>query len=307
MKFALVNGIKQEPAPKLKGVCCNCGTITQAKCGTRKVWHWAHVTLQHCDSWWEGETEWHRLWKGYFSYQNQEVIHFDDATGEKHIADIKTNNGMVIEIQNSPMNEAEMLSRERFYGKMMWIINGEKFKNNFIILGKLPDPKSQIAQDVFFQRPFSETSYWEINNDREKLIDNSVVFFLKSENPNYEASYQEYLKSKNRGIGSGIMVLPPGKKDRDRVLKEIQSYYIGHHLFIWKNPRTVWLQSAKPVFIDFGGNDLWRLMDYDYRGIECVRRISKTALIEKNGGCYVSSTDATTASAPANNSLGADW
>lgn len=149
MKFALVDGIKKEPAPKFKGVCCNCGSITQAKCGTRKVWHWAHVTLQHCDSWWESETEWHRLWKGYFPYQNQEVIHFDDATGEKHIADIKTDNGMVIEIQNSPMNELEMLSREHFYGKMMWIVNGKKFENNFTVLGRLPDPKSKIAQEVF--------------------------------------------------------------------------------------------------------------------------------------------------------------
>ena len=116
MKFALVNGIKQEPSPQLKGVCCNCGTTTQAKCGTRKIWHWAHTTLQHCDSWWENETEWHRLWKGYFPSKNQEIIHFDDKTGEKHISDIKTNNGMVIEIQNSPMNELEMLSREHFYG-----------------------------------------------------------------------------------------------------------------------------------------------------------------------------------------------
>jgi competence protein CoiA len=286
MKFALVNGIKQEPAPKLKGVCCNCGSSTQAKCGTRKVWHWAHVSLQHCDSWWESETEWHRLWKGYFPYQNQEVIHFDNETGEKHIADIKTDNGMVIEVQNSPMNESEMLSRESFYGKMMWIVNGEKFKNNFIILGKLPDPKSKIAQEVFFRQP--ESKYMggfhrkaQLSKKHEERNISSVDFHIRSENPDYE----ERLKS---GKNYGIMIRVPDTKDSDRVIEEIQTTYVGHHLFVWKKPRSVWFQSTKPVFIDFGENELWRLMDCDFRGLKCIRKISKEVLIERNGGRYVS-------------------
>jgi competence protein CoiA len=288
MKYALVNGVKQEPAPKIKGVCCNCGAITQSKCGTRKIWHWAHTSLQHCDSWWENETEWHRTWKGYFPCQNQEVIHFDDSTGEKHIADIKTDNGMVIEIQNSPMNEAEMFSREDFYGKMLWIINGEKFKNNFAVLGKLPDPKSELAQDACFSQPTSDSWYMkqrkaETNDEQAKLIADKVDFFLKSDNP----SYVEWLKLK---IGFAPMVRQPRIEDRDKILKEIQSCYMGHHLFLWKNPRNVWFQSKKTVFIDFGGNELWRLMKYDSRELKCIQKISKVALIEKNGGCYVSPT-----------------
>lgn len=252
MKFALVDGIKQEAAPKLKGVCCNCGASTQAKCGTRKVWHWAHLSREHCDSWWESETEWHRLWKAHFPYQNQEVTHFDEVTGEKHIADIKTDNGMVVEIQNSPMNETEMFSRENFYGKMMWIINGQKFQNNFMILGELPDPKSEVAQDTVFYQPTYDSWYVkqrkaEINNKRGE-VSNRVKFFLKSDNPDYEAD------SEDRRFG---LVLLPDIKNRDRVLQEIQSSYVGHHLFIWKNARTVWFQSTKPVFIDFGGDEVW--------------------------------------------------
>jgi competence protein CoiA len=296
MKFALVNEIKKEPSPQLKGVCYNCGTITQAKCGTRKIWHWAHTTLQHCDSWWENETEWHRLWKGYFPVQNQEIIHFDDKTGEKHIADIKTNNGMVIEIQNSPMNELEMLSREHFYGKMMWIINGIKFKSNFSILGKLPDPKSQIGQAVFFDQPISSQLYvkqrkTDPNTEKEKLINDKVTFILKSDNPEYE----KMLKS-DRKMNSTFSVHVPSKNDTDRVLKEIQSHYVGHHLFIWKNPRNTWFKAEKPVFIDFGGDELWRLIKYDFRGLMCIRRISKIALIEKNGGHYISDADDVTTS-----------
>lgn len=285
MKFALVDGIKRAPKPKLKGICCNCGSPTQAKCGTRKVWHWAHVNLQHCDSWWENETEWHRLWKSYFPEQNQEVVHFDEITGEKHIADIRTDNGMIIEIQNSPMSEAEMLSRENFYEKMMWIINGERFKRKFIILGKLPDPQSQVAQLVSFHKPIYRPGYLkeiaedsQYSGEREKL-DRCVNFHLRCENLSYEAR-------RDLGDTEPMMVKLPDFQDREKIFREISDDYVGHHLFFWKNPRTVWFQSTKPVFIDFGDEDLWRLMDYDIRGLKCVRKISKAALIEKNGGHY---------------------
>lgn len=124
-----------------------------------------------------------------------------------------------------------------------------------------------------------------------------MSFFLKSDNPDYEALYEESLKSKN---GLGVMVELPSLEDKDRILKEIQICYVGHHVFLWKNPRNIWFQSEKPVFIDFGGDELWRLMDYDSRGLKCIRRISKAALIEKNGGYYVSGTDVVTTPSPAN-------
>ena len=103
-----------------------------------------------------------------------------------------------------------------------------------------------------------------------------------------------------------MMVRSPDLRDRDRVLKEIQSSYVGHHLFIWKNARTGWFQSTKPVFIDFGEDELWRLMDYDSRGLKCIRKISKKAFIEKNGGFYISGTDAETNQASTNNPDAAD-
>ena len=52
----------------------------------------------------------------------------------KHIADIKTDSGLVIELQHSSMSLEEMQSRENFYKKMIWIIDGSPFKNRFHIL-----------------------------------------------------------------------------------------------------------------------------------------------------------------------------
>lgn len=131
MKFSLVNGQKAEPQPGLKGVCINCQSETIAKCGQVKLWHWAHKSKLKCDSWWENETEWHRAWKNKFPVEWQEVVHVDGNTNEKHIADIKTDAGLVIEFQHSAITSQEMQSREAFYQNMVWVVDGARLKRDF--------------------------------------------------------------------------------------------------------------------------------------------------------------------------------
>jgi competence protein CoiA len=126
LKFALVQGEKKEALPKLRGICACCGTETVAKCGRYTVWHWAHLSKEHCDPWWENETEWHRTWKNCFPVECQEVIHWDSKSGEKHVADVKTRNNMIIEFQHSTISQAEVAERESFYGRMIWVINGNR-------------------------------------------------------------------------------------------------------------------------------------------------------------------------------------
>ena len=43
-----------------------------------------------------------------------------------HIADVKTPDGLVVEMQNSPIRPEEMRSREDFYDKIVWIVNGDR-------------------------------------------------------------------------------------------------------------------------------------------------------------------------------------
>lgn len=88
-----------------------------AKCGSTKVWHWAH-RQRDCDRWSEGESEWHRSWKALFPEAWQEVV-----IGE-HRADLLTPFG-VIELQNSPISAETIREREAFYGRMIWIVNAE--------------------------------------------------------------------------------------------------------------------------------------------------------------------------------------
>lgn len=126
MKFALINGEKCEATKGAKGLCRSCGSELIAKCGEVKVKHWAHKGMRNCDPWWENETEWHRSWKNNFPQVWQEVIHRDKVSGEKHIADVKTDGNWVLEFQHSPIKPEERRSRNAFYPKLVWVIDGTK-------------------------------------------------------------------------------------------------------------------------------------------------------------------------------------
>lgn len=126
MKYSIVDGEKAEAKPKLKGTCNYCGSEMIARCGRHKIWHWAHKTKADCDPWWESEGEWHRNWKNHFPVDWQEVIHRDESTGEKHIADVKNPYGLIIEFQNSNIKPEEKESRENFYKDLIWVVNGDR-------------------------------------------------------------------------------------------------------------------------------------------------------------------------------------
>ncbi len=138
MKYALVEGERQEAQPGRSGQCLCCKRPVVAKCGAVRIWHWAHRGRLECDHWWEIETEWHRAWKGHFPKEWQEVVHYAE-NGEKHIADVKIDQGYVIEFQHSHINAEERQAREGFYKKMVWVVDGtrrSRDKNKFIeILG----------------------------------------------------------------------------------------------------------------------------------------------------------------------------
>ena len=130
MKFALVNGQRQEARPGLRGECRACGSPMVAKCGEIKVRHWAHKGRRNCDPWWENETEWHRNWKNQFPDHWQEVVQFDAEDGEKHIADVKTDDGWVLEFQHSYIQPEERRSRDAFYPKLIWVVDGLRRKRD---------------------------------------------------------------------------------------------------------------------------------------------------------------------------------
>ena len=250
MKFSIVNKVRVEPFPKGKGLCPVCGNETLAKCGNKIIWHWAHRSSQMCDAWWENETKWHRDWKNNWPIENQEIIHIDSNTGEKHIADVKTDSGMVIEIQNSPIDEEELLSRENFYGNMIWIVNGVKFKNNIKIGTRLPDPESFESKDM--------------------CIYDSI----------FPSGYFIYHKLSERDPNSDLVEIHSSNK----IQEYVDRTHCGHYLFSWKRRRSVWFASTKTVFIDFGDELLWKLVKFNQYSPYCFQAYNKSEISMLYGG-----------------------
>jgi hypothetical protein len=99
------------------------------KCGPIRVAHWAHKQVEHCDHWWENETPWHRDWKNHFPDHWQEFV-YRSATGEKHVADVRTDHEWVIEFQHSYLPPEERRARDAYYRKLVWVIDAARRKTD---------------------------------------------------------------------------------------------------------------------------------------------------------------------------------
>ncbi|MGL4283688.1 MAG: competence protein CoiA, partial [Eubacterium aggregans] len=255
MQLALVDGQRVEAFLGGKGQCPNCGAGVIAKCGTRVIHHWAHEARKDCDPWWENETEWHRAWKNLYPNECREISH-TAPDGEIHRADIKTNTGIVIEIQHSAMTDEERVSRENFYGNMVWVIDGSGFKKNFDIYHMLPAPDSVIAKDIVW-----------IKAKRHMYGANKGLFFRLSE------ARHENPNAAKKDVLSGWI------HSFEEIRKEVESAYNGFHQYDWIRPRTTWLDAKVPVYLDFGNDWLAKLCEYDESGLLCIRLITKAKFV----------------------------
>lgn len=151
MKFALVNKQRQEAQPDLRGECPGCGRPVVSRCGEIRAHHWAHQGRRLCDPWWENETEWHRTWKDRFPTDWQEIVHTAEG-GERHIADVKTDQQWVIEFQHSHITPEERLSRNTFYRQLIWVVDGLRRKRDWAqfqnawVDGRQIDPHSRVIR-----------------------------------------------------------------------------------------------------------------------------------------------------------------
>jgi hypothetical protein len=145
MKFALVDGQRQEAQPKLSAICPGCDQPMIAKCGEVRMPHWAHRSAVLCDPWWENETEWHRNWKDQFPEDWQECV-YRAEDGEKHIADVRTDQGWVIEFQHSSIKPDERRSRDAFYKKLVWVVNAARLEGDRARFDKALEAGTRIGQ-----------------------------------------------------------------------------------------------------------------------------------------------------------------
>ena len=118
--------------------CPQCDKTLIAKCGNRKVHHWAHKSLIDCDPWWEPMSEWHLNW------QEKVAPEFREIKMANHRADVQLPNGRVVEFQYSSLSEDEVFERENFYNELTWVWDARKFQKNF----------------TFWEKDATHTFYW---------------------------------------------------------------------------------------------------------------------------------------------------
>ncbi|MFA6902886.1 MAG: competence protein CoiA family protein [Gallionellaceae bacterium] len=202
MKFALINGEKTEATKGAIGFCPSCGSELIARCGEVKVNHWAHKGDRNCDPWWENETDWHRSWKGKFPTEWQEVVRFDES-GEKHIADVKTESGYVLEFQHSYLNPEERRSRNAFYSKLVWVVDGARRKKDKSQFQRILDESTTVIREPLIKQVHFPD---ECRLLREWNDSNALVFFDFEEEKDSEQSRLWFLFPK---ISSGDAYLSP--------------------------------------------------------------------------------------------------
>lgn len=250
MQYALVGELRMQAIRGAKGICPDCKRSVIAKCGPKVIHHWAHEGRRDCDSWWENETQWHRDWKARFPEDSREISHVD-THGETHRADIKTPTGIYVEVQHSPISDVERSSREHFYQNLIWVVDGKPFIKNFELGHMLPSADSEVAKDIVWFK-----ADWGMRGSLDG------IFYRKSENP--EPS-------------GGVWV-----KGIREIMDQIKLSYKGQHQYAWKKPRTTWLQSDFPVYLDFGDDWLLRLEKYGELSLPTVRLVSKEEFVQ---GC----------------------
>ncbi|MEJ2902490.1 competence protein [Pedobacter panaciterrae] len=167
-----------------------------------------------------GETPWHRGWKMAFPPSFREVCFWDEVTEQQHRADVYTPCGTTLEFQNSPICIEELESREAFYPKLIWILNGKKFKG-FRILKHLPDVDHPKLADFEF-----------CHSDHLSMIRKSDLLGRKG-HPKILNFYHPELKN-----------------------IQLTSHYYS---FCWKHPHRVWYQAKCPIIVDLGGHFLYQL------------------------------------------------
>lgn len=92
--------------------------------------------------------------------------------GTRHVADIKTDTGLVVEFQHSHLSTVERREREEFYDNLIWVVDGTRLKRDLDFLGHIRLHESSSPRpDVF---PFN----WRVPQITRRWDESTKLVFL---------------------------------------------------------------------------------------------------------------------------------
>jgi len=106
-----------------KAHCPVCSEEVISKCGHYVIHHWAHKKDSNCS--YKPMSEFHIMVQSLFPESSRERLSINSHK-EKHIADIELG-GIVIEVQNSPIDRAEIYKRNSHHKTVLWVLNSETY------------------------------------------------------------------------------------------------------------------------------------------------------------------------------------
>lgn len=104
-------------------ITCCYGHDIIAKQGTKKTWHFAHVSATDSDCA-KLMGDWHHWWQDRVESDFLEIVMIKEIEGRavKHRADMINGEEIVVEFQKSVINQQIIMEREGFYGNMIWVV-----------------------------------------------------------------------------------------------------------------------------------------------------------------------------------------
>jgi competence protein CoiA len=136
------------------------------------------------------------------------------------------------------------MSRNDFYSKIIWVVNGSKFKG-FSLIKNIPDPNDPLLNQ------------YDIRGKENPL-------YVRKSDVSSKARMMEVL-----GMQSPEL----------KGLKPSNS----HYSFSWKYPHSGWFTSSAPVFIDLGGHFLYwlKVKRQEQQDFWYLKSVSKQEFLEK--------------------------
>jgi len=269
------NQLKIKPKKGKSAICPYCFGKVNAVCGDINIHHWRHDVSSNCDPWKEHETEWHRSWKEHFPEEWREVI-IENAE-ERHIADLLTVHGLVVEFQNSSISNKTIQIREQFYNKMIWLINADHFKDNFSIRSVVNTKLRNLEE--------SYSSLYTNENDIEEQLSEKITEIEEFE---WELNgYNSQLKSIQENIEDYCKKL----KNLDEAVGEIlNDFYYGHFNefksdqinIIRRRRNKVVDNDTKVNTINTKIRNLEQLPDSLINGVEKLKIVKFSQVLPKN-------------------------
>ncbi len=306
MRYAIVNKEKILAFKGGKGTCPLCDSIAIAHCGDIRSHHWKHQSKDDCDTWSEGMTQWHIDWQNCFPKEMQEVT--IKKGEEKHRADVFIKHKeLVIEFQNSPISQQDIIDRELFYGNIIWVLNCNSNSDKILIQDlsvgewlkaiKIPSTYTKKFEnyiyyqnmktvDDYIKKVYSElimpvskkvNEFYQRQNNliKNQLYCNTLQQLLQNYNEGFYKNIDDGVKQFITGIFNELEEI---NKEFYRVKEELE--FSKLYKFEWPRIPKSWEISNKPIYFNIG-DELYKLYSKEkYKNFFSVLKISKNKFIE---------------------------